>query len=327
MVTGNAKTALVTGIGGQDGFYMAELLLAQGYDVVGTSHRTAADASILVSGTPVPVLRLNLADVAEIRALVERIRPHEIYNIASRSSSAQLFDDPIATSLVNGVAIVGFLEVLRSSLPGARFCQASSSEIFANARQSPQDENTPMLPRNAYGAAKLFAHHMIGAYRDRFGVYACSAILFNHESPRRGGEYVTRKITRTAARIARGLDSTLRLGNLDSRRDWGFAADYVRAMWLMLQQDKAEDFVIATGLTHTVRELCEIAFARAGLDYRNHVEVDENSVRGPETVELRGNPAKATEKLAWRPSVSFTEMIEKMVDADLAALASNPPAN
>ena len=316
----SARTALITGIGGQDGFYLAELLIARGYHVVGTSHRENAPKSIRIAETDVPVEHLDLTHIEEIGTLLERIRPDEIYNFASRSSSAQLFDDPIATSCINGLAVVGFLEVLRNTLPKSRFCQASSSELFANSRQSPQDEDTQMLPRNAYGAAKLFAHSMIGAYRDKFGVFACSAILFNHESPRRGMEYVTRKVTATVARIAEGLADSLKLGSLESRRDWGYAEDYVRAMWLMLQQNAAEDFVIATGHTHSVRDLCEAAFLRVGRDYRNYVVVDQNNERRRETVELRGNPAKAMAKLGWQPTVSFAELIGIMVDSDRAAL-------
>jgi GDPmannose 4,6-dehydratase len=322
-----SRTALITGIGGQDGCYLAELLLAQGCKVIGTSHREDAGTSIRIAGSEVPTVHLSLTRTDEIKALLETIRPDEIYNFASRSSSAQLFDDPIATSTINGLAVVAFLEVLRGTLPRARFCQASSSELFANSKQSPQDENTPMLPRNAYGAAKLFAHTMIGAYREQFGVFACSAILFNHESPRRGPEYVTRKVTLAAARIAEGRADALRLGNLDSRRDWGFAGDYARAMWLMLQQDAAEDFVIATGQTHSVGDLCEVAFARVGLDYRDHVRVDQDKGRRPETIELRGNPAKAMAKLGWRPSVSFAELIGMMVDADRAAVGRDPAAS
>jgi GDPmannose 4,6-dehydratase len=321
-----SRTALITGIGGQDGYYLAELLLAQGYKVIGTSHREVAGTSIRIAGSEVPTVHLNLTRTDEIKALLETIRPDEIYNFASRSSSAQLFDDPLATSTINGLAVVAFLEVLRGTLPQARFCQASSSELFANSKQSPQDENTQMLPRNAYGAAKLFAHAMIGAYREQFGVFACSAILFNHESPRRGPEYVTRKVTLAAARIAESRADALQLGSLDSRRDWGFAGDYVRAMWLMLQQAVPEDFVIATGHTHSVGELCEVAFARVGLDYRDHVRVDQDKARRPETIELRGNPAKAMARLGWRPSVSFAELIGMMVDADLAAVGRDPVA-
>jgi GDPmannose 4,6-dehydratase len=320
----SAKTALITGIAGQDGYYLAELLIARSYNVVGTSHREIGGTSIRIAGMEVPIVHLSFTRTENIKTLLETIRPDEVYNLASRSSSAQLFDDPIATSEINGVAVVGFLEVLRGTLPHARFCQASSSELFANSQQSPQDENTQMLPRNAYGAAKLFAHNMVGAYRDQFGVFACSAILFNHESPRRGIEYVTRKVTSSAARIAVGQADSLKIGSLDSRRDWGFAGDYVRAMWLMLQQDAPEDFVIATGQTHSVGDLCEVAFARVGLDYRDHVIVDQDNARKAETIELRGNPAKAMAKLGWRPRVSFAELIGVMVDADRAALGRDP---
>lgn len=327
MAEDSPRTALVTGIAGQDGYYLAELLIARGYNVIGTSHRTGSASSLTIAGREVPIRHLDLTHGDGITTLLEETQPNEVYNFASRSSSAQLFDDPIATSEINGLAVVRFLEVLRYVLPKARFCQASSSELFAKSRQSPQDEDTQMLPRNAYGAAKLFAHNMIGAYRDQFEVFACSAILFNHESPRRGMEYVTRKITSSVARIAAGIDDSLTLGSLDSRRDWGFAGDYARATWLMLQQDVPEDYVIATGLTHSVRDLCDLAFSRAGLDYRNYVVVEGNSARRPETIELRGNPAKAMAKLGWRPSVSFADLVGMMVDADRAALMLGTAVN
>lgn len=317
------QTALITGIRGQDGRYLAELLIARGYTVVGTSHRQDVVSPINVSEKEVPVIYLDLADSRSIQRMLERLQPNEIYNLASRSSSSQLFDDAIATAKINGLSVVSFLESIRSVCPEARFCQASSSEVFGKAVESPQDENTPLRPRNAYGAAKVFAQNMVETYRDRYGVFACSAILYNHESPLRGKEYVTRKISASAARIAAGKETTITLGNLESRRDWGFAGDYVDAMWRMLQQSGPDDFVIATGETHSVRDLCELAFSRVGLDYRNHVTIDPQLMRGPEVVELCGNPSRALTELGWRPSVTFKELVYMMVDADRSALAAD----
>ena len=315
------RTALITGINGQDGSYLAEILIAQGYRVVGTTRSVDGVARVLLTGQEVPVVQLDLADARGIQQVLERFCPDEIYNLAARSSSSQLFDDPIATLEINGNTVVRFLEAIRQVCPATRFCQASSSEVFAKVRQSPQDETTPLRPRNAYGAAKVYAQNMVEAYRDRYGLFACSAILFNHESPRRGLDYVTRKVTSSVARIAAGFADSLTLSSLDSRRDWGFAGDYARAMSLMLRQTAPDDYVIATGITHSVRELCELAFAKAGLDYRNYVVIDNRLARGGETVELRGNSSKAMTQLDWRPSISFVELIGMMVDADRAALA------
>jgi GDPmannose 4,6-dehydratase len=321
MTERDTKLVLITGVLGQDGSYLAELFAARGYRVIGTTHRGARE-----TGKPdgsFKLLELDLADGEAIRALVKRLRPHYLYNFAARASSAQLFDDPVATTKINGLAVVQFLEAIRSESPRTRFCQASSSEVFAKAAQSPQNELTPLAPRNPYGAAKALAQNMVEAYRERYGTFACSAILFNHESPRRGMDYVTRKITSTAARIKAGLEHSLTLGNSDDRRDWSFAGDFVRAMWLMLQQPEPEDFVLASGETHSVRELCELAFRRLGLDYRNHVVFDPRHARGAEPVELRGDPGKARLRLGWRPEVSFQELVYMMVDADYEALSSN----
>lgn len=320
MAEARSRTALITGIRGQDGSYLAEILIAQGYRVVGTSRGADGVVCVGESKQEVPVVRLDLTDAGGIQLLLERFQPDEIYNLAARASSAQLFDDSITTLEINGIAVVRFLEAIRHVCPTARFCQASSSEVFAKAGQSPQDESTPLRPRNAYGAAKVYAQNMVEAYRDRYGLFACSAILYNHESPRRGLEYVTRKVTSSAVRIAAGLLDSLVLGNLDSRRDWGFAGDYARAMTLMLRQAAPEDYVIATGQTHSVRELCERAFSSVGLDYRDHIVVDNSIARVPETVELRGNPSKAMANLDWRPSVSFVGLIAMMTDADRAAV-------
>lgn len=316
------RTALVTGIRGQDGTYLAKLLASCGYAVIGTSHRIKDDSSLVVNGEEIPVVRLDLADSHSIRDTLECYRPDEIYNLASRSSSTQLFDDAVATAEINGLAVVRFLEYIRAVCPETRFCQASSSEVFANSLVSPQDESTPLRPRNAYGAAKVYAQNMIENYRNRFGVFACSAILYNHESPLRGMEYVTRKVTFSAARIAAGQDKTIMLGNLESRRDWGYAGDYVNAMWRMLQQPEPGDYVVATGETHSVRELCELAFSRVGLDYRNHVVMDQKLERSPDAIELCGNASKARSMLGWKPSVTFSELVHMMVDADRYTLSN-----
>ena len=317
------KTALITGIRGQDGSYLAELLLAKGYQVIGTSHRTDKNFHSMLGDAELKVERLDLSSATEVRDIVATVKPHEVYNLAARSSSAQLFDDPIATAEINGIAAVRFLEAIREVSPDTRFCQAASSEVFAGTDISPQDESTAYRPVNAYGAAKTFAANMVTAYRVRHGLYATTAILFNHESPRRSMDYVTRKITHTVARIALGQADSLMLGNLDSRRDWGFAGDYARAMWLMMQRTTPDDYVIATGETHSVREFCDIAFSHVGLDHRDFVHIDSQWARRTETVELCGNPTKIKECLDWQPSVSFKELVRTMVDADLALLNSN----
>lgn len=317
------KTALVTGVLGQDGFYLAKLLSARGYRVIGTSHRGPGRLDLAGHGNPpVEVLGLELADGAAIRALVRQWRPAHIYNLAARASSAQLFDDAAATAEINGLAVVHLLEAIRTESAETRFCQASSSEVFARSAESPQNEGTPLRPRNAYGAAKVFAQNMVEAYREQFGIFACSAILFNHESPRRGLHFVTRKITSAAARVRAGLEQTLTIGNIDGRRDWSFAGDLVRGMWLMLEQPEPEDYVLASGETHSVRELCELAFGRLGLDYREHVKVDPAQQRPPDAVELRGDPSKARVRLGWRPAVGFEELVYMMVDADCKALTA-----
>jgi len=314
------KVALITGASGQDGSYLTELLAEKGYEVLGTTHRPDMRRTARLAGRETPLVHLDLTDSRQIRVLIERVQPDEVYNLAARSSSAQLFDDPVATAEINGVAVVRLLDAIRHACPKARFCQASSSEVFGKATQVPQDETTPLRPRNAYGAAKVFAQNMVEAYRERFGLFACSAILFNHESPRRGPEYVTRKVSRAAARIASGQSEALTLGDLESRRDWGYAGDYVRAMWLMLQQAEAADYVIATGESHTVRELCDVAFARVGLDFRAHIGLEPGLSRGAESVELRGDYSKAARCLGWRPSVTFSELVKMMVDADCRLL-------
>ncbi len=317
------KTALITGLRGQDGSYLAEYLLTKGYRVIGTSHVAACTFRLPELGIEVEVEQLDLSSTAGVKHVIDKVRPDEVYNLAARSSSAQLFDEPVATAEINGLAAVRFLEAIREVSPHTRFCQAASSELFVGADISPQDENTPYRPMNAYGAAKAFAANMVAAYRARHGLFATTAILFNHESPRRGMDYVTRKITHTVAKIALGKATELMLGTLDSRRDWGFAGDYARAMWLMLQQQSAEDFVIATGEAHSVREFCEVAFSHVGLDYLDFVRIDPQWARRVETVELCGNPAKIKQHLGWRPSVGFDDLVRMMVDADLAQLKSH----
>lgn len=324
MTERDTKTALITGVLGQDGSYLAEMLTAKGYRVIGTSHRGGQRTGLGGGAKEIEVLGLDLGDGEAIRALIKRYRPDHLYNLASRSSSAQLFDDVLATTRINGLAVVHMLEAIRTESAQTRFCQASSSEVFAKASQSPQNELTPLRPRNAYGAAKVFAQNMVEAYRERYGMFACTAILFNHESPRRGSNYVTRKITSTAARIKAGLENSLALGNLDGRRDWSFAGDVVNAMWLMLEQPGPDDFVLASGETHSVRELCELAFDRLGLDYRKHVVIDPQQERDPDAVELRGDSGKARLRLGWRPEIGFKELVYMMVDADYKSLSPRP---
>jgi GDPmannose 4,6-dehydratase len=324
MTERDTKIALITGVLGQDGSYLAELLTTKGYRVIGTSHRGGQRTKLGGATKEIEVLALDLADGDAIRALVKRYRPHHLYNLAARSSSAQLFDDVVATTRINGLAVVHLLEAIRTESARTRFCQASSSEVFAKAAQSPQNELTPLRPRNAYGAAKVFAQNMVEAYREHYGLFACTAVLFNHESPRRGLNYVTRKITSTAARIKAGLENSLALGNLDGRRDWSFAGDVVHAMWLMLEQRQPDDFVLASGETHSVRELCELAFGRLGLDYRKHVVVDPEQERKVDAVELRGDSTKARLRLGWRPAIGFKEVVYMMVDTDYEALSRSP---
>jgi len=322
MSTSTPKTALITGLRGQDGSYLAEHLIVQGYRVIGTSHVAGCNFRLPELGIEVEVEQLDLSSTQNVKRVIDKVRPDEVYNFAARSSSAQLFDDPIATAEINGLASVRFLEAIREVSPRTRFCQAASSELFAGTDISPQDESTPYRPINAYGAAKAFSANMVAAYRLRHGMFATTAILFNHESPRRGMDYVTRKITHTVAKIAFGLAEELTLGSLDSRRDWGFAGDYARAMWLILQQQTAEDFVIASGETHSVREFCQIAFSHVGLNYIDFVRIDPQWARRAETTELRGNPTKI-KQLGWRPNVGFENLVRMMVDADLDRLKSN----
>lgn len=317
------RIALITGITGQDGSYLAELLLSKGYRVIGLVRPNGQQSYGRIEHLrkDLDLVPVSLLDEKGILRAIERYRPNEIYNFAARASSSQLFADPIATGDYNGLAVVRLLEAARTVNPAIRFCQASSSEMFGNTSQTPQTELTHFKPRNPYGAAKLFGHQTVGIYRSVYNIFACSGILFNHESPRRGLEFVTRKITAGVAQIKLGRQRGLRLGDLEAKRDWGYAPDYVRGMWQMLQAPVADDYIIATGQSHTVREFCEIAFNHVGLDYREHVETDPASARAPELVALIGDSAKIRTSLQWYQSVSFEQLVCMMVDADLGRLA------
>jgi GDPmannose 4,6-dehydratase len=315
------RSALITGVNGQDGSYLAEFLLDRGYRVIGLVREDAGDRldRIRHIRSQLEIVAGNLLDDALLRRVLEQHRPDEVYNFAARASSSQLLTDPTLTAEYNGLAVVRMLEAIRTVNSGIRFCQASSSEMFGTVAQSPQNELTPFRPRNPYGVAKLFAHGMVGTYRENFGVFGCSAILFNHESPRRGPEFVTRKISMSVARIRAGLARSLPLGDLDVTRDWGFAGDYVRAMWQMLQAENADDYVVATGISHSVREFCALAFDRVGLDYRAYVQTDPRARRAPESIPLLGDASKAQRELGWQPSISFEQLVSLMVDADIVA--------
>lgn len=315
-------SALITGVSGQDGSYLAEQLIAQGYRVLGGVRDVprARDSLPQNLRDVVELVAWDMGDLSALQKVIATTKPTEIYNFAAYASGAAMFDDPLGMADVNGVAVTRILEAIRAVDPRIKLCQASSREIFGEALESPQTELTPPNPRSPYGAAKLYADSMIRIYRRRYGMYACSAILFNHESPRRGVEFVTRKISREAARIKLGLAQELHLGNLETQRDWGFAGDYVHAMWLMMQRDEPEDYVVATGKSHSVRDFCEVAFAHLGLNYRDHVREDAASYRPSEPAPLVGSPAKARRDLGWEPKVSFRELVHMMVDADLRDL-------
>jgi GDPmannose 4,6-dehydratase len=319
----SSKTALITGVTGQDGSYLAELLLTKGCRVIGAVRdvegATARLPAELKSG--VELVAWDMQDQHHMTKVLAQYQPAEIYNFAAYSSGAGMFDDPVGIGEVNGLAVARILEAIRAVDTNIRLCQASSREIFGDAACSPQSEATTTNPRSPYGAAKLYADSMIRIYRQRYGLFACSAILFNHESPRRGLAFVSRKITHEAAKIKLGLATELNLGNLDAQRDWGFAGDYVRAMWLMLQQPEADDYVVSTGVAHTVREFCELAFTRLGLDYRTYVREDAAIFRPVEPALLVGNAAKASHKLSWHPAIGFRELVHMMVDADLQGLS------
>ena len=313
-------TALITGITGQDGSYLADFLLGKGYRVVGMVRRSSTENFERIEHLRgrVEICQADLLDQLSIIDLLRDVRPREAYNLAAQSFVPTSWEQPVLTGEFTALGVTRMLEAVRLIDREIRYYQASSSEMFGKAQEVPQTERTPFYPRSPYGVAKAYGHWITVNYRESYGLFACSGILFNHESPRRGKEFVTRKITDGAARIARGLARTVALGNLDAKRDWGFAGDYVEAMWLMLQQSRPDDFVIATGETHTVREVCEVAFARVGLPWKEHVEVNPKLVRPAEVDLLQGDASKAQRALGWRPKVSFRGLIEMMVDADLA---------
>jgi GDPmannose 4,6-dehydratase len=318
----SARRALITGITGQDGSYLAELLLDKGYDVHGMVRRASTEKFDRIEHLR-DRLTLHQGDLLDQSSLVDALRaarPDEIYNLAAMSFVAVSWTQPTLTAEFTGVGVTRMLEAMREVCPGARFYQASSSEMFGKVRSTPQNEETPFYPRSPYGVAKAYGHHITVNYRDSYGLFCCSGILFNHESERRGLEFVTRKISWHAAAIKLGLRRELPLGNLDARRDWGYAKDYVEAMWLMLQQDEPDDYVIATGRTHSVRRCAELAFEHAGLNWRDHVVVDDALRRPAEVDSLVGDSAKARRRLGWEPSTGFEELMRRMVDADLRQL-------
>lgn len=321
-------TALITGVNGQDGSYLAELLLKQGYKVVGTVRALPSNATDQTRMGQIPqgveVVQSDLAGHDAMESLLRRFHPQEVYNLAARASSTELWTQPVSTGELNALAVVRWLDAIERVDPKIRFVQASSSEVFGNATEVPQRESTPFQPRNPYGVAKAFGHWITGVYREQRGLFACSCILYNHESPRRGMEFVTRKISHGVANIRLGLASELRLGDLNARRDWGFAGDYVKAMWLSLQHSVPDDYIVATGQAHSVREFCEIAFSHVGLRYEDYVSQDRENLRAPETTLLVGDPMKAKRDLGWAPTVAFEELVTMMVDADLRLLTTNP---
>lgn len=322
-------TALITGITGQDGSYMAELLLAKGYRVIGAVRDLVKAEAILSSlfMSKVTLVDWDMRNQEKMEETLSCYQVAEIYNFAGYSSGAGMFDDAVGTGEINGLAVTRILEAIRKVDVGIRFCQASSREVFGEANKSPQTEETSFCPRSPYGVAKLYADSMIRIYRQHYGLFACSAILFNHESPRRGLGFVTRKITYTAAKIKLGMANEIVLGNLNALRDWGFAGDYVRAMWLMLQQSNADDYVVATGKVHSVRELCECAFGHLELDYRAYVREDANAYRPSEPLQLVGKAEKAKQILGWEPEMNFQQLVKMMVDADLHTFSKNIEEN
>ncbi len=313
------KSALVTGITGQDGSYLAEFLLEKGYKVYGVTRRSSTNVTSRIEHilSKVELLPGDLLDQPSLIEAIEIAKPDEVYNLAAQSFVQTSWNQPVLTAEFTAVGVTRILEAVRKAAPKARFYQASSSEMFGKVQAVPQVESTPFYPRSPYGVAKLYGHWITVNYRESFKMHASSGILFNHESPRRGIEFVTRKITYHAALIKHGLINELRLGNLDAKRDWGFAGDYVEAMWLMLQQDKPDDYVIATNETHTVKEFVELAFARADLDWKKYVKLDERFMRPAEVDLLIGNPVKAKKVLGWEPKTSFKELVNMMVDSDL----------
>lgn len=314
--------ALITGITGQDGSYLAELLLEKGYDVFGLVRRCSVKKYDRIESLvdDIELVEGDLTDQTSLDHIVQSVQPHEVYNLAAQSFVPVSWNQPVLTGDVTALGVIRILEAIRKHQPKAKFLQASSSEMFGKVRETPQTEKTPFYPRSPYGVAKVFGHYLTVNYRESYGLFACSAIGFNHESPRRGLEFVTRKVTHQVARIKCGLAKKLLMGNLNAKRDWGFAGDYVRGMWMMLQQADPDDYVLATGKTHSVRELLEVAFSAAGLNWEKCVETDSKFIRPAEVDFLCGDSTKAREKLGWKPKVSFEELIKMMVEADIDAV-------
>jgi GDPmannose 4,6-dehydratase len=320
------RRALITGITGQDGSYLAEWLLEKDYEVFGIVRRSSAPNLWRIEHIldRIELRPADLLDQLSLLKILDEVRPLEFYNLAAMSFVPASWDQPLLTGEYNAQGVTRALEAVRQVDTKIRFYQASSSEMFGKVRAVPQSEDTPFYPRSPYGVSKVYGHYITVNYRESYDLFACSGILFNHESPRRGLEFVTRKVTDGVARIKLGLSKELRMGNLDARRDWGFAGDYVRAMWAMLQQDEPDDYVIATGETHSVRELIEVAFGHVGLDWKKHVTLDQRFLRPAEVDLLIGTPEKAKAKLGWTPTVDFTGLVKMMVDADLGRLANAP---
>lgn len=318
------RIALITGITGQDGSYLAEFLLEKGYEVAGTVRRSSTEnfSRIEHIRDRIQLEQADLLDQYSLLEVLKKVEPHEVYNLAAMSFVPTSWSQPVLTTEFDAVGVTRILEAIRLANPKIRFYQASSSEMFGKVREVPQKETTPFHPRSPYGVAKVYGHYITVNYRESYDLFACSGILFNHESPRRGLEFVTRKVTDGVARVKLGLADELRLGNLDARRDWGFAGDYVKAMWLMLQQDQADDYVVATGEQHTVQELVEIAFDHVGLEWQKYVKQDPAFYRPAEVDTLLGDSTRARDELGWVPETSFKQLVEMMVDADLAALDS-----
>jgi len=321
-----AKRALITGITGQDGSYLAELLLQQHYEVFGAVRRCSAPNLWRISHIldRITLRPADLLDQLSLIRLIDEVRPDEVYNLAAMSFVPASWDQPLLTGEFNSQGVTRVLEAIRTVNPKIRLYQASSSEMFGKVREVPQTELTPFYPRSPYGVSKVYGHYITVNYRESYNLFACSGILFNHESPRRGLEFVTRKVTHGVARIKLGLADTLSLGNLDASRDWGFAGDYVRAMYLMLQQNEPEDYVVATGVSHTVADLVDVAFGHAGLDWRKHVVQDPKLLRPAEVDHLIGDPTKARRALGWEPQIDFNGLVRMMVDADIAMLKTDP---
>ncbi len=314
-----AKTAFITGITGQDGSYLAELLLEKGYRVCGMVRRSSTEnfERIAAIRERIELFQADLLDQTSIASVLAEVRPDEVYNLAAQSFVATSWNQPVLTAEYTAVGVTRMLDAIRQVCPKARFYQASSSEMFGKVLETPQKESTPFYPRSPYGVAKVYGHYITVNYRESYGMFACSGILFNHEGPRRGLEFVTRKITNHAARIKCGLINELRLGNLQAKRDWGFAGDYVQAMWLMLQQEQPEDYVVGTGEMHTVQQFVEVAFAHVGLDWKQYVVVDPKFVRPAEVDLLVADASKARKTLGWQPRVNFEQLVKMMVDSDL----------